>query len=181
MKVQNQANKRDTNNEKKQTNKKCHRYFLLSLWKKIYSERKKAGKGFLFFVCREVRQGASSVSRQSFPFHRLNHLFIHTIIIESTYEIKILRPTTHQGDTDSRLSARLRSRGFGRRSRPWLVNGRDPRLSVGGIAPTGAYRSEVPRPQALKVIVYYKVRKTQRPQIANSAVWGLELSLFLKN
>ena len=62
------------------------------------------------------------------------------------------------------------SRGFGRRSRPWLVNGRDPRLSVGGIAPTGAYRSEVPRPQALKVIVYYKVRKTQRPQIANSAV-----------
>ena len=53
------------------------------------------------------------------------------------------------------------------------VNGRDPRLSVGGIAPTGAYRAEVPRPQALKVIVYYKVRKTQRPQIANSAVWGL--------
>ena len=50
------------------------------------------------------------------------------------------------------------------------VNGRDPRLSVGGIAPTGAYRSEVPRPQALKVIVYYKVRKTQRPQIVNSAV-----------
>ncbi|CCX55953.1 unknown [Bacteroides sp. CAG:1060] len=127
----------------------------------------------MFFVCREVRQGASSVSRQSFPFHRLNHLFIHTIIIESTYEIKILRPTTHQGDTDSRLSARLRSRGFGRRSRPWLVNGRDPRLSVGGIAPTGAYRSEIPRPQALKVIVYYKVRKTQRPKIANSAVWGL--------
>ena len=42
------------------------------------------------------------------------------------------------------------SRGFGRRSRPRLVNGRDPRLSVGGIAPTGAYRSEVPWPQAPK-------------------------------
>ncbi|MCI6160434.1 MAG: hypothetical protein MR681_03735, partial [Prevotella sp.] len=26
----------------------------------------------------------------AFPFHRLNHLFIHTVIIESTYEIKIL-------------------------------------------------------------------------------------------
>ena len=53
-------------------------------------------------------------------------------------------------------------RGFGRRSRPWLVNGMDPRLSVGGIAPTGAYRPEAPRPQTTKGFVYYKVRKNQK-------------------
>ncbi len=75
-------------------------------------------------------------------------------------------------------STRGRTRGFGRRSRPWLVNGRDPRLSVGGIAPTGAYRSEVPRPQALKVIVYYKVKKnTKTPNRQLSALGPLYLKI----
>ena len=100
MKVQNQANRRSTNNEKKQANEKCHRYFLLSLWKGIYGERKKAGNGFLFCV----RQGASSVIRQPFPFTVYNSNPIYSI---TTYETKILRFTTYQRDTDRRLPARL--------------------------------------------------------------------------
>ena len=61
---------------------------------------------------------------------------------------------------------------------PSHVNGRDPRLSVGGIAPTGAYRAEVPRSQALKVIVYYKVRKnTKTPNRQLNALGTLYLKI----
>lgn len=71
MKVQNQANRRSTNNERKQAKQKYHRNFFLSL-----------------FITK----------------------FIHSRISKSIYEIKILRPPHYEGDTDSRLSVRLRYR-----------------------------------------------------------------------
>ena len=72
-------------------------------------------------------------------------------------------------------------RGFGRRSRPWLREREGPRLRRGRDSTDRCVPTEVPRPQTTKGLVYYKVRKIQRPQIANSAVWSLELSLFLQN
>ena len=73
--------------------------------------------------------------------------------------------TSTRDGTDGRgTSDGVAARGF--------VNGRGPRLSMGGIAPTGAYRPEVPRPQTTKGLVYYKVRKN--PKAPNRQLSGLE-------
>ena len=53
-----------------------------------------------------------------------------------------------------------------------FISDRGLRSGVGVIAPTGAYRPEVPRPQTTKGLVYYKVRKN--PKAPHRQISGLE-------
>ena len=73
-------------------------------------------------------------------------------------------------------------RDFGRRSRPWLREREGPALRRGRDSTDRCVPARSPSAaDHERACLLQSQKKIQRPQIANSAVWSLELYLFLQN